>query len=186
MLPITPTLCRERLNRILTLLERNPEGLSVRTFARTFSVWRWEIDQAVELGFVALETRKPPAGRPSLIAQKVSNCHAAKLPPCRAALPPTLRNRQERFAFWSVFMDNGFAAPVKAKAYQKAFASARSYAGAAASASRLMKSQNVRAMRAWYFARVCHEVPDEPMPQTRQGIATRLRECGSWRAKFIR
>jgi hypothetical protein len=37
--------------------------LSVREFARTFSVWGWEIEQSAELGFVKIETRKPRTGR---------------------------------------------------------------------------------------------------------------------------
>lgn len=179
------TLCRERLNRIHAILSRYPLGLSVREFARTFSVWAWELEQADELGFVQIVTRKPRTGRPARIVEKVSNTPPAKLPPWRVEIAPRIRYRQESFAFWSVYLDNGFKPPVRANAYQRAFATARSYAGAAASASRLMRCRDVQAARAWHYARLSHEVPDEPMPPTRQGIKTRLIECGSWRARWL-
>ena len=84
-----------------------------------------------------------------------------------------------------MYLNNGFKPPVKAKAYQRAFASAHSYAGAAVSASRLMRCPDVRAARAWHYACVSYEVPVEPMPPTRQGIKARLIECGSWRARRL-
>jgi hypothetical protein len=55
-------LCRERLNRIHAILGRRPDGVTVREFARKFSVWGG-IEQAAELGFVKIETRKPRTGR---------------------------------------------------------------------------------------------------------------------------
>ena len=40
------TLCRERLARIQRILSMNAGSLSVREFARSFSVWEWEIEEA--------------------------------------------------------------------------------------------------------------------------------------------
>ena len=47
-------LCRERLARIQSVLCRQDGALSVRDFARSFSVWPWEIELAAELGFVEI------------------------------------------------------------------------------------------------------------------------------------
>ena len=81
-------LCRERLDRIQLILERNTGSLAVREFARTFSVWKWEIEQAAELGFIKIETHKPRTGRPSRIVLQVSRTRAAKLPLIRPKTPP--------------------------------------------------------------------------------------------------
>ena len=76
-------LCRERLDRIQRILERKAGVLSVREFARSFSVWEWEIEQAAALGWLKIETHKPRTGRPSRIATIVSKPQATKLPPYR-------------------------------------------------------------------------------------------------------
>jgi hypothetical protein len=51
------TLCRERLARIQRILSRSAGALTVRDFARSFSVWEWEIEQAAALGFIKIETQ---------------------------------------------------------------------------------------------------------------------------------
>ena len=61
------TLCRERPDRIQSILSANAGSLPVREFPRTFSVWIWEIEQAAALGWLKIETRKPRTGRPSRI-----------------------------------------------------------------------------------------------------------------------
>ena len=46
--------------------------------------------------------------------------------------------------------------------------------------SRLLKHPDVKAARAWYFAKVNLKIPfSEPMPQTRQGIRIKLNEAVS-------
>jgi hypothetical protein len=55
-------LCRQRLDRIQRILSRNAGALTVRDFARTFSVWEWEVEQAAALGWVKIETRKLASG----------------------------------------------------------------------------------------------------------------------------
>lgn len=40
------TLCRERLDRSKRILHLNAGSLPVREFARSFSVWEWEIEEA--------------------------------------------------------------------------------------------------------------------------------------------
>jgi hypothetical protein len=48
------TLCRERLTRIQSVLNKNGGKLTVRDFARTFSVWERELEQAAELGCIQI------------------------------------------------------------------------------------------------------------------------------------
>jgi hypothetical protein len=43
-------LCRERLARIQRVLDNRAGALTVRDFARSFSVWEWELEQAAALG----------------------------------------------------------------------------------------------------------------------------------------
>jgi hypothetical protein len=183
------TLCRERLNRILSILERNDGALTVREFARTFSVWEWEIEQAAALGWLKIETRKPRTGRPSRIATIVSKPQAAKLPPYRWQIEKQISIRHWNFAFHSAYsaIKGGssfiWRIPPYTDAYQQAFPAARNRRAAAASMSRLLRHPHVRAARAWFYSKISHEISkDEPMPDTASGIWQRLRELGSWRA----
>ncbi|MBV5345425.1 MAG: hypothetical protein JZU63_07795, partial [Rhodoferax sp.] len=75
-----PLICLERLNRIQHVLNKNAGVVTVRDFARSFSVWEWELEQAAALGWIQIETRKPPVGRPSRIVKIVSKPDTAKLP----------------------------------------------------------------------------------------------------------
>jgi hypothetical protein len=185
------TLCRERLYRILDVLDRNAGELPARAFTRSFSVWQWEIEAAAALGCVEIVTRKPPIGRPSRIVCKVSQPQAAKLPPPRRMIEKPVSHRHWMFAMYSThstpygsrFMAaQGFGMPCITDAYQKAFPRARSRKAAAASASRLIRRYDVRIARACFFARVEGDVSRrDPMPQTANGIWQRLYEAGSWR-----
>ena len=49
------TLCRERLTRSQHVLNKNGGELTVRDFARTFSVWEWELEKAAELCWIQIE-----------------------------------------------------------------------------------------------------------------------------------
>lgn len=181
-------LCRERLDRIQRILERNEGALTVRGFARTFSVWEWEVEQAAELGFIKIETRKPRTGRPSRIAQIVSETPAAKLLPWRSQIERTISVRHWNFALYSVCraVRGGAACAGMASftdAYLQAFPAARKRRAATASMSRLLHHPDVKAARAWFYAQVHHEIDrGEHMPDTATGIWQRLRELGSWRA----
>lgn len=55
-------LCRERLTRLLSVLEREGGSCSLRRLWRNFSIWGWEVEQAEEA------EHKPHVGRPSLVA----------------------------------------------------------------------------------------------------------------------
>jgi hypothetical protein len=182
-------LCRERLDRILAVLARHMQGVAVRDFARTFSVWRWEIEQAEQLGFVQVITRKPHTGRPSRVVVKVSNCCAAKLPPWRWQLPKRRLVRHELFAFHSVGVSPannvfGFRMTPDWHAYSRVYRYT-SPASARACASRLRRHPEVNACRQWFFAQLAGELPvGEPMPDTSRGIWKRFRELGCWRSKF--
>jgi hypothetical protein len=169
-------LCRERLNRILGILDRNGGIVSLRDFWRTYGVHEWEVEQAAELGWLRIVTRKPRVGRPSRVAQKLSECESAKLPPFRCQIPREISIRHWRFALESVSC-SGFKMTTRVRAYLRAFPNARSRAGASASASRLMKRRDVRVVRLW-FLRISESRHYEDMPNNVNAILTRLRELG--------
>ncbi len=185
------TLCRERLHRILDVLDRNAGELPARTFTRSFSVWQRELEAAAALGWVEIVSRKPPIGRPSRIVCKVSQPDAAKVPPSRRMIEKRIPHRHWMFALYSThatpygsrfLVAQGFGLPCITDAYQKAFPRARNRKAAAASASRLKRRYDVRMARAWFYARASREIPDAgPMPETASGIWQLLYEAGSWR-----
>lgn len=184
-------LCRERLARIQRVLNKNTGALTVRDFARSFSVWEWEIEQAAALGWLKIETRKPRTGRPSRIVREVSKPEGAKLPPFRWQMEKPISYRHAHFARLSThamhrgsrwLAARGMGPPCTTDVYQHAFPRALGRKGAAASASRLRRRNDVKAARAWHYARFDGEIPrDEPMPRTVSAIIQRLREVRSWR-----
>ncbi len=180
-----PPLCRERLNRILWLLACHPQGLSVRDLARTYSVWKGEVEQAAALGCLTIEIRKPRTGRPARIAV-VSKTQPRNLPPLPSTAPNFISNRYWWFALHSTGVDRdasakyGYRFITAVDAYQRAFPGTRGRAGAKASASRLLRHPDVRAARTWFYACSSLEVPwGESMPHTAHGIYQRLCELGS-------
>jgi hypothetical protein len=181
-------LCRERLDRIQRILKRNAGALTVREFARTFSVWEWEVEQAAELGFIKIETHKPRTGRSSRIATIVSKPDAAKVPPYRWQIEKPIRFQHKLFAMHSTCaVKHGSRKlvylPTITEAYQNVFKRATKRRAATASASRLMRRSDVRAARAWYYAQFDGDAPrSDPMPETAKAIWQRLRELRSWRA----
>ena len=181
-------LCRERLKRIQSILHWQAGVLPIRDFVRSFHVWERELVQAAELGWVKIETHQPRTGRPSRIVRTVSNPPAAKLPPWRCEMEKPISIRHHLFAIHSTHaIKHGgkalVAIPCMADAYQNVFRGARNRRAATASASRLLRHRDVRAARAWCYARHDGDVPrDEPMPETANGIWQRLTELGSKRA----
>lgn len=184
-------LCRERLERIQRVLNKCGGVLPIRTFARTYSVWPWELEQAAALGWIEFSVRKPATGRPSRMVKSVSKPEAAKLPPWRCQIEKPISIRHQFFALHSslgavkggikklVFM------PPWTSAYQKAFPGARKRRAAAASMSRLMKRYDVRIARAWYYSLMDGDVPrGESMPSTVTAILQRLREVNSRRIRW--
>ena len=182
------TLCRERLARIQRVLNKNAGALTVRDFARSFSVWEWELEEAAALGWIQIETRKPRTGRPSRIVRNVSNPDTAKLPPYRWEIEKHVSHRHWMFALHSTAsVEHGcrwIGIPCRTDAYQKMYSKARKRRAASASMSRLMRHPDVRACRAWFYASHGREIArEEPMPDTAAGIWRRLRELGSWRVR---
>jgi hypothetical protein len=182
-------LCRERLERIQRILARNAGVLTVREFTRTYSVWTWEVEQAAELGWIEIKTRKPDTGRPSRIACLVSENPAAKLPPYRWQIEKPISCRHWNFALITVCtaikggMRRFFILPPYTDAYLQAYPAARTRRSAAASMSRLLRHPDVRAARAWFYAQISREIgKEERMPDTATAIWQRLRELGNWRA----
>lgn len=182
-------LCRQRLERIRRILSRNAGALTVREFARSFSVWKWEVEQAAALGWIKIETHKPRTGRPSRVAKEVSKPEAAKLPPYRWQIEKPISIRHARFAMLSTCgMHRGSrlgpGLPCTTDVYQSAYPRALGRKGAAASASRLRRRNDVKAARAWCYAQFDGDTPrSESMPDTVSGIVQRLRELGSWRVR---
>ena len=176
-------LCRERLHRILTLLDRNGGQVEVRTLERNHRVYSWEVEQAEELGWIRIFERKPAVGRPARVAEKLSESGSAKLPPWRYGVPRQISIRHWRFALESVgTMPGGYFGCKPATlvhAYLVAFRNCRSRRGASASATRLMKRRDVRLMRRWFILMFQGKIDrDEEMPDTESGIVARLRELG--------
>lgn len=174
-------LCRERLDRLLAILDSKNGRASIRDLSRSYRMYCWEIEQAADLGWVKIETYHPPVGRPSRRTEILSNNEVAKLPPYREQIPSEINFRHQKFALESINImpggDLGFKLSTLVWAYMKTFPNARSRKGAYASASRLAKRFDVQVVRLWY-RRTMTMSPREPMPSTLQGIIDRLRALG--------
>lgn len=174
------TLCRERLNRLLSVLDREGGSCTVRHLMRIYSIFEWEVLQAEEAGWVRISQRKPAVGRPSLLVEKLSGNPAAKLPPWRFLIPKELSVRHCRFALELTMPVSsggrfGFSLSSATRAYLVAFPNAKSRAGAAASASRLRKKPMIEAARRWFQSWNSMD-DDEEMPSTPREIYARLAE----------
>ncbi len=187
-------LCRERLERIQRILERAArEPVTVREFTRTYGVGKRELEQAAELGWVEIIIIKPRTGRPSpaVKLREHSETQSAKLPPPRRFIEKLISCRHFNFALASTCnaVKRGhsyfFHTPTYTQAYLKSFPKARKRHAATSSMSRLLKHPDVKAARAWFYAKINQEIPrEESMPPTRQAIRRRLFEAGSrfaWR-----
>ena len=62
-------LCRERLGRIRRVLERYGGTATMRDLWRSHTIYDWEIEQAAEMGWFKISTRKPRVGRPSRVVE---------------------------------------------------------------------------------------------------------------------
>lgn len=179
-------LCRERLGRIRRVLERCGGTATMRDLWRSHTIYDWEIEQAAELGWLTITTRKPRVGRPSRVVQ-FCGLRDAKFPPGRRSMEREISHRHWRFALRSVTETvkrgmRSFGLPGIVSAYINTY-HPRSRNGAYASTSRLLKRPDVRAARQWFYALSgCELPPGETMPTTASGIRARLRELGSWRA----
>jgi hypothetical protein len=161
-------------------MDREGGSCSLRDLYRTHGIREWEVEQAEEAGWVAISERKPAVGRPSRVARKLSKNQAAKLPPWRFQIPKEMSQRHWRFALQlaSVGPQRGFLGvglSSATRAYQIAFPRAKSRAGAAASASRLLRNPMIRAARRWFFSSDLVSY-DEEMPKTPAAIYARLAE----------
>jgi len=174
-------LSRERLGRILSVLDRLGGAASVRDLFRSYGVREWEIQQAEALGWVAITVKKPATGRPSQIARKVSNPVVAKLPPRRNDISRGISIRHWNFVFAYL---SGPAICNAEAAYRACFRGAQSNAGARASACRLLRHPDVKAALAWM--RACSD-GDFPIseksvhPDSAEEIQAILVRLGHWR-----
>ena len=181
---------QERLFRLLEILDRQGGSETVRQLQRRFSILRQEVAQAEALGWIVIERVKPPVGRPAVIARKLSETMAAKLPPYRREMERPISVRHWNFAMFSAYgaIPNGcryLNMPATVHAYRKAFPKARRMKGAAASCSRLLRHPNVFAARQWYYAIMNGEIPRGlTWPDTPGEIWDCLDKFGSRRAKF--
>ena len=62
-------LCRESLGRIRRVLERCGGTATMRDLWRSHTICDWEIEQAAELGWLTISTRKPRVGCPSSVVE---------------------------------------------------------------------------------------------------------------------
>ncbi len=178
-------LCRERLCRLLSVLDRTGGTCAIRELVRSHGIRGWEVEQAEELGWVSISMRKPRVGRPSCVVLKLSETSSAKLPPRRYEIRPEISIRHSNFAFALAMPvtarnEYGFDLPTATAAYLRSFPRSRSRAGAAASASRLLRKPMIRAAKAW-FQRAGWLVLEEQMPTTPAGIYRRLAEIEAGR-----
>jgi hypothetical protein len=113
-----------------------------------------------------------------LIAQ--SELANLPLPPARNQIPSEISVRHQLFARQAAWecVPRGIKTlglPPTVTAYMKTYRP-RSYAGARASASRLMRHPHVKALMQWHYAKMRGEIPSaEPMPATETDIVVRLR-----------
>jgi hypothetical protein len=173
-------LCRERLYRLLSVLDREGGSCSLRDLERMYRIHSWEMEQAEDAGWVTISERKPAVGRPSRVATKLSENGAARLPPWRFMIPKELSCRHWRFALESTMPASsggrfGFSLSSATRAYLIAFPKAKSRAGGAASASRLKRKPMIQAARRWFQS--SHLMGShEQMPATPRAIYARLAE----------
>ena len=175
-------LCRERLNRLLRILEDGHDGISVRDLQRTYRFEWWELEQAEELGWVRTSVRMPRTGRPSTQLWRISNCQHAKLPPLRNDTPRWIKWKHRCFAEWTQAVvpassAGGFRMITKVEAYMRVYPGCRSRNAAAVSASRLMRRTDVRLMIRWLRCQSNGEVRGV-MPFTERELIDQLEPLG--------
>jgi len=182
-------LTRERLKSIEDAIDKHGGSVSVRFLQWNHCIYFQVVEKAVAEGYIAFETRKPRTGRPSLCVRKVSKSNPTKLPHLRSTLENCISFRHWDFAFYYALGEFGpglFSFKRRAYvAYQRAFPSARSKAGAKASASRLLRKPHIQAAIQWTFAKFCDPETDCKVhnPQTATEIWDALHAMGSWRAR---
>lgn len=182
-------LTRERLAVIVNSIEQHGGAVTIRHLMRNHGLHRSVIDEAIDKGFVTIEKRQGPRGRPSHILKKVSKSRPTKLPPRLLTLEDLIRLRHWMFAFYYTtgeigpgFFDFKRRAWV---AYRKAYPTARSKEGARASASRLLRRSHIRAAIAWTFAKKFDRLNNyDNEPKTESEIWTILFKIGSFRTRW--
>jgi hypothetical protein len=183
------TLCRERLERLLEVLERNGGKETLRQLDRIYAIRRFEVLEAERLGWVVIKSQKPRTGRPSTVVQ-LSKTPAAKLPPWRRCMQRPMSHRHWKFALLttcaSLHRGGSLSGlPCHIESYLKAYPAASSRNGAHASCSRLMNHPNVFAARQWLYATANGEIPrDLGKPQTPGEIWDALANYGNFRAEY--
>lgn len=185
-------LCRERWERIESVLGKHGGKASLRDLERSYGIRPWEVEQSVELGWLTITTLKPRVGRPSRVAEfrDYTNASVPALPQWRCMIENEISFTHRAFAIECMdCLPHGrrdIGCPPFVEAYLRVYRP-RSRRGARASVSRLLRHPDVRAMRQWHFAQINREISIfERMPDTASGIWQRLREVGSWRARLAR
>lgn len=179
------SLCLERLNRLLRVLDRLGGSATIRDLERGHGIWWWEVEQAEELGWIRVFTRKGSVGRPAEVIDKLNKTPSAKYPLPRHMIPREIKWSHQRFAMISVTpiaKNNrfGFGLPSMTTAYLMTYPKCRSRNAAAVGASRLMKRLDVRLMRHWLFAEINKKLSG-PMPLNVPGLIEQLDSIGAIR-----
>lgn len=190
--PLETDFCRERLDRLLEVLERCGGRETLRQLDRIYAIRRFEVLEAERLGWVEIGSQKPPTGRPSTVV-RLSGNQAAKLPPPRFSMERPISIRHWRFARLTVYRSRHRGGvlsglPGHVESYLAVYPQAKSRRGAYASCSRLMNHPNVFAAQQWHYAVANHEVPRAMAgtPRTPGEIWDFLEHHGSHRAEYRR
>ena len=184
-------LCRERWERIETVLRRFDGTATLRELERSYAIRTWEVEASAELGWLTITTRRPRVGRPSRVAafRDYEFAETPALPKYRSDIEKTISPRHLAFAWRCVHEATlggmrCLGIPGIVSAYVNTY-HPRSRRGAYASASRLYRHPDVRAARHWFHGEENVEWhPDEKMPRTARGIWMRFLELGNWRVKL--
>jgi len=153
-------LSSETLVKILLKLRRRQHGerVTVRDLERGHGIWKWETEQAAEMGWVSITETKPPRGRPAyvvelteaaleslgMLSQGDDGAPKTANKSCQLIWPPGRHQIPKTNLRWSAFLHEWFMCWANAtQAYMNVY-KCRSRNGARASASRLMKRPEVQ------------------------------------------
>ncbi len=152
-------LTREDAVRLCKILVRQFDGTrTLRDLERRYRVWPRVVEAAAEAGFIRIEKRQPPTGRPSRVAVLepggVNKSQSAKLP-SRHDLPKPLTFREEDFLKYYACRRgiSRFGGGSAADAYMRVYGRRRiiTRASARSAGARLMRRPWMRA--AFYLDR---------------------------------
>lgn len=166
--------------------------MSVRDLMQSFAIPPWEIEQAAELRWLRIVTRRPSGrGRPSRVAE-LRDERNAKLPKPRRQIEPEISTRHWLFAMRAAKkccpggMESFRLQHPRHRDGIHRNLPAQEPPGRGRAHPDWMRRPHVKAAMQWFYAQMAREIArDEPMPETVSGIRARLAELGCWRARLL-